>query len=62
MTTNRQQLQLEHEAVKAEIRSLAHSGDHELLNLLRIESFQLRMKIGQCPNLPIAQPIAPAGL
>jgi hypothetical protein len=60
--TKKQLLQLEHEAVKAEICSLAHSGDHELLNLLRIESFQLYIKIGQCRDLPIAQPIAPAGL
>jgi hypothetical protein len=60
--TKKHTLQQEHEAVKAEIRALAHSGDHELLNLLRIESSQLRMKIGQCRDLPIAQPIAPAGL
>jgi hypothetical protein len=47
-------LQQEHEAVKAEIRALAHSGDHELLHLLRIESSHLRMKIGQFPGEEMA--------
>jgi hypothetical protein len=47
------QLEKQREAVKAQIRwATLHDGDEELLNLLRIESDRLAMKIGQCPDLP----------
>jgi hypothetical protein len=52
-TMTSKQLVQQREAVKAQIRwATLHEGDEELLNLLRIESDRLSMKIGQCPDLP----------
>jgi hypothetical protein len=48
----RKQLERQLEAVEAQMRwAVLHHGDHELLDLLRIESSRLRVKIGQCPDL-----------
>ena len=51
-TMTSKQLVKQREAVKAQLRWAAlHGGDEELLNLLRIESYRLRMKIRAMSDL-----------
>ncbi len=53
----RKQLEQLRESVEEQLRwALLHDGDQELLDLLRIESDRLSTTIGQCPDLPMAQP------
>jgi hypothetical protein len=52
----RKQLERQLEAVEAQMRwAILHHGDHELLNLLRIESSRLR----QCPDLSFGRAARP---
>ena len=52
----RKELQRHREAIEAQIRwATLHDADNELLILLRIERSRFRLKIRQCPDLPIGQ-------